>query len=102
MIKVVHDELVKYGNTLDSDREKLAVEIDNIRKISDRLKTIWKGVDANAFCSNLDNYANKMENITASMSNVSDFTRVINKKFREVDENYANKLRAERARYKTS
>ena len=102
MIKIVHEELVNYGNTMDSDKERLATEIDNIRKINERLKTIWKGVDANAFCHNLDNYANKMENITASMSNVSDFTRMANKKFKEVDENYASKLRAERAKYKTS
>ena len=87
---------------MDSDRERLAVEIDNIRKINERLKTIWKGVDANAFCYNLEHYANKMENITASMSNLSDFTRMANKKFDEIDENYANKLRAERAKLKTS
>ena len=102
MIKIVHEELVKYGNTLDSDKERLAVEIENIRKINERLKTVWKGVDANAFCYNLDNYANKMENIVASMSNLSDFTRMINKKFKEVDENYANKLRTARSRYKVS
>lgn len=102
MIKIVHEELINYGNTLDGDKERLSVEIEKIRKINERLKNVWKGVDANAFCYNLDHYANKMENIVASMDNLSNFTRMANKKFKEVDENYAKKLRDERAKYKTS
>ena len=102
MIKVVHEELIKYGDTLDSDKERLKVEIGNIQRINERLKKIWTGRDANAFCYNLGNYATKMENIVASMDNLSNFTRMVNKKFKEVDENYAKKLREERAKYKTS
>lgn len=102
MIRIVHDELIKYGNTLDSDKERLSGEIENIRKINDRLKTIWKGIDANAFCYNLENYANKMESIVASMDNLSNYTRKVNDMFKEIDENYAKKLRAARSRYKTS
>ncbi len=102
MIKVVHEELVNYGNILDSDKERLEEEIKNLRSINENLKLIWKGVDAVAFCKNLDHYTKKMENIIASMDNISNFTRMANKTFKEIDENYANKLRSERARYKVS
>ena len=102
MIKVVHEELVNYGKTLDSDKERLMAEIENIYRIVERLRLVWHGKDSIAFCRNLKNYAKKLENIVASMDNLSGFTVLVNKKFKEVDENYASKLRAERARYKTS
>ena len=102
MIRIVHEELINYGNTLDSDKEKLAAEIENIRKINDRLRAVWKGVDANAFCYNLGHYADKMESIVASMDNLSGYTRKVNQMFNEIDEHYASKLRHARSRYKTS
>ena len=102
MIKIEHDELNNYKTTMDNYKEKLAEKIEDIRKDNERLSLIWKGSDAVAYCDNLRNFANKMDNIVASMDNLSGFIKLTDEKFKEVDEKKDKKLRAARARYKTS
>ena len=100
MIKVVYENVDKYNVTMDQDKEKILVEIDNLKQACDELKTVWKGYDADMFFNNMENYLNKMKNIPSSMEKITKFIRMSSSQYQEEDELYVKDLRVEQSRYK--
>ncbi len=100
MIKVVYENIDNYSRTINQNKERILVEIDNLMSANEELKTVWKGYDADAFTSNMENYLNKMKNIPASMERISNFVTMSEAQYKDEDDLYANDLKKEQLRYK--
>ena len=61
MLKVTHSELTNVRKVMDDDEKALDLEIEKMQKQIEKLKTIWQGQDADAFCKNYENFLLKMK-----------------------------------------
>ena len=52
MIKILHDNITSFRNTLYEDKRQMVDEIDKLNANLEDLKTIWLGKDSDAFCNN--------------------------------------------------
>lgn len=99
VLKVKHEELNQVSNTIKTDSDACAVEIDNILSNIELLKEIWQGTDADTFYENFSIYVTNMKNLTAAMDNMSNIINVTNNGYRNCDEKFGEALKAEANNY---
>ncbi len=97
--KVKHTEMNTAKDNLLKDQEALSDEIKSMKSQADKLRTIWKGKDSDAFFQNFDLYTSKMTNVNVVFGNLSKFIDSANKGYKEGDEALKKALEAEAAKY---
>lgn len=99
LIKTKFEELFNVKDELLKDKEKYNVEIDAMLKQVEKLRGIWQGQDAKAFCDNMHYYVSKMKNIPVTYENLSNVINTANKGYKESDEKFAKLLSVEANNY---
>ena len=96
--KVKHNELKQTTDTFLSDSDILSSEIDNMLKYTESLRTIWQGIDSDAFYNNIYNYLNRMKIIPEALNTIGQFVGEVNGLYEEADEDFAKDLNSEKGR----
>jgi uncharacterized protein YukE len=99
LLKVKHEELNNVTGVMVKDGEAYDTEIKNMLEQIDKLRTIWKGQDAEIFCDNVTNYITKMKNIPICLRNMSKFVNDVNNGYTEQDEAFGKELEVEANNY---
>lgn len=99
LLKVKHEELNNVTGVMVKDGEAYDTEIKNMLEQIDKLRTIWKGQDAEIFCDNVTNYITKMKNIPICLRNMSKFVNDVNNGYTEQDEAFSKELEVEANNY---
>ena len=95
LVRVKHNELNQFAKDISNNSSDLDIEIDNMLKELDVLKSVWQGQDSNIFYKNLYNYLNKMKLISHTMNVFSEFIVQSDKMYVEQDEAFARRLQQE-------
>ncbi len=94
-LKVKHEELQNVLSTMRKDGDAYNVEIDNLLKQIEELKTIWQGQDADQFCSNVSLYVEKMKKIPVALRQMSGVVEKANIGYSDNDEEFSKELQTE-------
>lgn len=95
IIKIKRDELTDVTNTMKNNSLSLDNEINSLLEQIEKLKTVWKGVDATVFYDDANRYFNEMKKIPATSRFIGDFIFKINNDCFDEDEMCSKKLEAE-------
>ena len=99
LLKVGHEELQNVSDEIKVDSEAYDVEIENMLKEVEKLKTIWQGQDAETFCDSFSQYLNKMKNMSVAMKNMSTVMDIANNGYQDMDAAFSNALKTEASNY---
>ena len=99
ILKVDHDGLYDVTKTLKNDRDDYRKEIDNMLKQIEKLKTIWKGKDAEIFCSKAHDYIQNMKKIPNTMQQLATVGDKANAGYADNDELFGRQLESEANNY---
>ncbi len=99
ILKVDHDELYDVTKTIKNDREDYRKEIENMLEQIEKLKTIWRGEDAEVFCSKAFDYIQNMKKIPNTMQQISSIGDKANAGYAENDESFGKQLESEANNY---
>ena len=100
MIKILHDNITSFRNTLYEDKRQMVDEIDKLNANLEDLKTIWLGKDSDAFCNNMSNYLKKMRVIPDLLDNVDGFVYDADKLFEDEDKEFMSDIKNEEIKFK--
>ena len=95
LLKVKYDELKEVANTTNNDSSLLSEEIKKLLEQIEKLKSIWQGVDADAFYGNAYDYFQKMTTVYATLNNLGRFIDNVNNKYKNSDETFSRELDTE-------
>lgn len=95
LVRVKHNELNDFANTMDNNADDIALEIENMLQKLEELKSIWQGQDFNIFEEKLHNYLNHMKLIPYTLNVFGEFTRRADKMYSESDRQFAKKIEQE-------
>ena len=100
MIKILHDNIESFRNTLYEDKRQMEDEIEKLNTDLEDLKTIWSGKDSDAFCSNMSDYLKKMRVIPLLLENVDEFVFNADKIFEQEDKEFMRDIKKEGIKFK--
>ena len=95
VLKVSPEELLNVSNTMISDSDKTKAEIEKMEKSLEKLRTIWEGQDAKAFCDNLEMFLKKLKGIPTTLDTISKICNETNNGYKSRDEEFAKVLETE-------
>ena len=92
LLKVKYDELKEVADTINNDSSLLSEEIKKLLDQIEKLKSIWQGIDADAFYENSYDYFQKMTTISATLNNLGKFIEKTNNEYKNGDEAFSREL----------
>lgn len=95
LLKVKYDELKEVADTINNDSSLLSEEIKKLLDQIEKLKSIWQGIDADAFYGNSYDYFQKMTTISATLNNLGKFIEKTNNEYKNGDEAFSRELDTE-------
>ena len=93
ILKVDPDELLDVTKVIKKDAEKYYKEIDNLQNSLEIINRNWKGIDAEAFVTNFNNFLKKMKGIPATLDVLSKICDKTNEGYTSRDEEIAKELK---------
>lgn len=93
ILKVDPDELLDVIKVMKKDSDRLKNEIKNMQSSVEIVRANWKGMDADAFTANFDNFLKKMETIPSSIDTFAEVCDKTNKGYTSRDEQFARELK---------
>lgn len=95
LLKVDHEELSNVTKVMNKDSDSVKKELNNMNSCIERLKTIWQGEDAAIFCTNFQNFIQKVGGIPATLDTISKMCDESNNGYADRDKAFAQALERE-------